>query len=89
MAIETLRARRLTGKNLFDQIFLSSNIHMAKPSRESYLYVVHHLKIKPHEALMVDDRAGNITAAKKAGLQGITYKNLSQFKKALQKYQLN
>jgi HAD superfamily hydrolase (TIGR01509 family) len=88
MAAETLRARHLSGKKVFDRIFFSSTMHMAKPSIESYRYVARHLKIKPHEALMIDDRSGNITAAKKAGLQGITYKNLPQFKRALRRYDL-
>src|SRR5258708_16746701 len=88
MAIETLKARHLAGKRLFDKIFLSNVMHLAKPSGESYRYVVHHLKVKPHEALMVDDRLENITAARKAGLDGVGFKNVSQFKKDLKSYQL-
>lgn len=88
MAIETLRARHLAGKNLFDKLFLSNIMHLAKPSRSSYEFVVHHLKVKPHEALMVDDRMENIKAAKRVGLQGLVFKNTAQFKKELKRYQL-
>ncbi len=88
MALEVLKQRHLAGRKLFDRIFLSNVMHMAKPSKASYEFVVRHLKVKPHQALMVDDRADNITAAKKAGLQGIIFKNVSQFKKALNNYQL-
>jgi glucose-1-phosphatase len=91
MAIETLKARRLAGRRahkLFDRIFLSNVIHLAKPTRDSYQYVVRHLKVKPHEALMVDDRSLNVAAAKKAGLHGIVFKNTAQFKRDLRGYEL-
>jgi HAD superfamily hydrolase (TIGR01509 family) len=88
MALEMLKARHLAGKKLFDKIFLSNIMHLAKPSRDAYAYVVKHLKVKPSEALMVDDRKDNITAAKKAGMQGLVFNNLTQFKKGLKKYQL-
>ncbi len=88
MAMETLRARHLAGKKVFDRIFLSNVMHLAKPSKSSYGYVVSHLKVKPSEALMVDDRVENIRAAKKAGLHGIVFKNTEQFKKELNKFTL-
>jgi FMN phosphatase YigB (HAD superfamily) len=50
--------------------------------------VVHDLKVKPHEALMVDDRVGNIRAAKKYGLHGLVFNSTAQFKKEIKKYQL-
>lgn len=88
MAIETLHARHLDGKKVFDKVFLSNDMHLAKPSKSSYEYVVQHLKVKPYEALMVDDRVENIVAAKKAGLQGIVFKTTAEFKKDLKKYTL-
>lgn len=89
MAIETLKIRHLAGKKIFDKIFLSNSMHLAKPTGRSYAYVTKHLKVKPHEALMVDDRKENIDAAKKAGMQGVVFKNTVQFKKELKKYQLS
>lgn len=86
--MEVLKARHLGGKKLFDKMFFSGVMHLAKPTRASYEYVTRHLKVKPHEALMVDDRAGNITAAKKAGLHGIVFKNTTQFKTDLKRYEL-
>jgi HAD superfamily hydrolase (TIGR01509 family) len=88
MAMETLRMRRLAGRRIFDRIFLSNVLHLAKPTRDSFEYVVHHLKVKPHEALMVDDRPLNVAAARKVGLHGIVFKNTTQLKKALKKYEL-
>jgi HAD superfamily hydrolase (TIGR01509 family) len=81
-----LAARHMSGKQLFDKIFLSNLLHIAKPSRSSFAYVVKNLKVKPHEALMIDDRLTNICAAKKIGMHGIVFKNTRQFKKELQRY---
>lgn len=86
--MELLKQRHLAGKKLFDRIFFSSVMHLAKPTGASYAYVVKHLKVKPHEALMVDDRLGSVKAAKKNGMQGVVFKNTSQFKKELKKYNL-
>jgi len=88
MASEMLLKRRLARKKIFDKVFLSNVIHMAKPAERAYHFVVEKLEVKPHEALMVDDRKENIEAAKKAGMQGIVFKNTIQFKKELKKYEL-
>ena len=88
MAAEVLKARRYPVKKVFDKVFYSNVIHLAKPEIKAFDYVVKKLKVKPEEALMVDDRAGNIEQAKLAGLNGIVYKNLTRFKKDLNNYQL-
>ena len=43
-------------------------------------------KAEPVPILVVDDRPENISAAKKAGMRGIVYKNVAQFKRELKKY---
>jgi len=88
MAIDVLKARRYPVKKIFDKLFISSRIHLAKPDAKAYQYVVKKLRVKPEEALMVDDRRENIVAAKKIGMQGIVYKNSTQFRKELSKFQL-
>jgi len=88
MAMEVLKKRRLTGKKFFDRIFISTKMHMAKPDKKAYEYVLKQLKVKPSEALMVDDRIENILPARKIGMNGIIYKNSKQFAAELKKYQL-
>ena len=88
MATHMLEMRHLAGRKIFTRVFFSNVMHLAKPSAASYQYVINHLKMKPKEVLMVDDRKGNIDAAKKIGMQGIVFKNTTQFKKELQKYSL-
>lgn len=87
MAIQVFKTRHIS-KKLFDKIFLSNVIHLAKPDEQAYLYVLKKLKLKPQETLMIDDRIENITPAKKLGMHGIVFKNTKQFQKALKKYQL-
>ena len=88
MAVEVLKKRHLSGKKFFDRVFVSTEMHMAKPDKKAYEYVLKQLKVKPQEALMVDDRLENITPARKIGMNGIVYKNSRQFAKELKKYEL-
>lgn len=88
MAIEVLRRRRFPIKKIFDKLFLSNKIHLAKPDTKAYQYVLKKLKVRPEEALMVDDRAKNIASAKKLGMHGIVFKTTTQFQKDLRGYDL-
>jgi len=88
MAVHVLHARRVPTKKLFNKMFFSNTMHLAKPDAGGYHYVIKHLKVKPDQALMVDDRPENIRAAKKAGLQGLLYKNAAQFQRDIKKYEL-
>lgn len=86
IAAEVLRMGRHPIRPLFDRVFDSAKIHLAKPDLKSYRYLIKKLKIKPGEALLVDDRPENIRAAKKNGMNGIVYKNISQFRKTIREY---
>lgn len=86
MAVDVLHKRGVPVRKTFDNLFISSKIHLAKPDAKAYHYVIKKLKVKPREALMVDDRPENIRGAKKIGMQGVVYKNAAQFKKELKKY---
>ena len=88
MALEVLKKRHLSGKKFFDRLFISTQMHMAKPDKKAFKFVLNKLKIKPQEALMVDDRIENIAPARSIGMNGIVYKNSRQFAKELKKYEL-
>jgi len=72
-------------KKYFLHIFKSHIDHIYKPEVQSYLYVVNKIKAKPGECVFIDDLEENIFGAKKAGLKGIVYKNLSQLTHDLEK----
>jgi len=88
MAVDILKERKIPVNKLFDKLFISSNMHMAKPDGDAYRFVLKKFKVKPSEAMMVDDRPENINPAKKIGMNGVVYRNSRQLKKELQKYQL-
>ena len=88
MAQEVLGRRRLNHHKLFEKVFDSSDLHIAKPDATAYRFVLHKIGVKPNQAIMVDDRALNIRGARRVGMHGIVYKNSRQFKKALTKYEL-
>jgi HAD superfamily hydrolase (TIGR01509 family) len=88
MAYHVLQERKVLAKHLFDKIFYSNKIHLAKPDKPAYMYVLQALKVKPQEALLVDDRLDNINPAKALGMHGIVFKDTAQFKKEIKKFDL-
>ena len=85
---EVMKKRRIPVRKLFVEVFDSVKLHLIKPDKQAYRFVLHKLKVKPREALMVDDRADNIKGAKQIGMQGIVYKNSRTFRKALRHYEI-
>ena len=88
MAVDVLHSRRVPAKKLFDRVFVSSRIHFAKPDRDAYRFVLRSMRVKPSEALMVDDRPVNIRGARAAGMRAILFRNTRQFRRALKRYEL-
>jgi putative hydrolase of the HAD superfamily len=54
--------------SLFNNVFYSHEIHLAKPDVESFLKVIELSKITPAETLFIDDIKENAEGASKAGL---------------------
>jgi epoxide hydrolase-like predicted phosphatase len=61
--------------DIFDYSIFSYEIKMRKPDPRIYLHACRNLKVKPHEAVFIDDMKINVDGAKAAGLFGIQYKN--------------
>ncbi|MBR1774659.1 MAG: HAD family phosphatase [Bacteroidales bacterium] len=53
---------------LFDKAYLSNEVHIRKPHKESFLWVLNDAGIKAEETLFIDDTEKNIIGAKNAGL---------------------
>lgn len=62
---------------LFDAMIFSHEVGMIKPDPRIYMLTCERLRVGPHEALMIDDRAGYVEAAKAEGLQGIVYQDMA------------
>jgi len=54
---------------IFDVVVVSYELGHAKPDREIYEATLSRIGVLPHDALFVDDRSENITAAEELGLQ--------------------
>ena len=69
--------------DLFDNLFLSSQLHLRKPDIEKYKYVLKELDAKGKECIFIDDKLMNLVPAKKLGIYVIRFKSFEKFNKYL------
>ena len=62
----------------FEKVYYSHEIHMAKPDKEIYQFVLQDSKLDPNETIFVDDLKENTDAAKTLGLHVWNIKPESQ-----------
>ncbi len=70
----------------FDNIVLSFEVKLAKPSVEIYELTADRLGVDISDCVMVDDNVENCEGARSAGMDAICYKSTTQFKKDLKIY---
>lgn len=58
----------------FDQIIISAEVKVAKPSAKIYHLALEQVGVSPNEAVFVDDVWENIQACEKVGMKGILFK---------------
>jgi putative hydrolase of the HAD superfamily len=70
----------------FDHVF--NSFHLKKTKRDPSLFrdICAKLGLKPEEILLVDDSLDNIKRAESEGLRTISFKNLNEFEKEIQKF---
>lgn len=76
----------------FHQYTYSCEIKTVKPSAEIYLYCLEQLKIRPQEALFLDDRQMNVDAAQQLGIDSYVFttaEELQPFVKSISLPELN
>ena len=72
--------------SIFDELFLSFKLHMVKPEKDIYEYVIRKINGNPKEMCFFDDKKINIDAAKECQMNGFvtTGETISEMvKKAL------
>lgn len=69
---------------LFDRMFVSCFMGLAKPDKRIYEKVLEELGMKVDEIVFVDDKERNITAAEEVGIDSILFESAEQTKKELQ-----
>ena len=67
-----------------DHQVLSCEVRSIKPDPAIYRHALSLLEVPPSEVLFVDDREENIQAARSAGIRGILFQSVSQFRVELQ-----
>ena len=59
-----------TCQDLFDHVFVSHEVHLAKPDSEIYHHAVREIGRPAEQCFFIDDTRLNVDAAKQEGLQG-------------------
>lgn len=83
-----MKTRKFRLNELFDKIYCSAIMGVAKPSKEAYLHVLNDLGIRPEETLFIDNLERNITPAEELGIKCILFKSAEQFRKELKEINL-
>ncbi len=66
--------------------FLSFALEIRKPEPAIYRLVLKEMKVKPKEALFIDNQIENVIGAEKAGLNAIWFRNAKQLEKELKDF---
>jgi HAD superfamily hydrolase (TIGR01509 family) len=79
--------RRILNKynlyELFNEVYISSEIRLIKPYKEFFNYVINKENIDPSNAIMIDDNKKNIDGALSCNLNGIVFINNKDLKEKL------
>ena len=70
--------KRFDLKPYFDFGIASYQIGFRKPDPEGFLRILDHFKVKPGEAVFIDDSLKNLAAPKRLGIHVIQFKNKKQ-----------
>jgi len=76
--ISDMIAERYGLNDVFDAIFSSGEIKIAKPATEAFEAVLGKLGIKPENFVFVDDAKANVEGAKQIGARGVVFESLEQ-----------
>lgn len=75
-------------KTLFKKRFVSCYLKMRKPDKKIYLYVLKTMKVKPSEAIFIDNLKENIVGAEKVGIRGLLFTSNEKLIADLKKIQV-
>jgi len=68
---------------IFDQIFISGEAQMRKPSLKFYKHVLEATQTEAKDAIFVDDRIENVISARSIGIQGILFDDTGKVARTL------
>lgn len=82
---EKYLSKKYKFQNLFHIEIYSFEEKARKPGKKIYQIALKKLKVRPSEAVFIDDRLENTKGAEKIGIKGIQFKNNKQFLQELKK----
>ncbi len=62
-------------EDLFDELYISYEIHHYKPNKDAFTYALEKSGFSPSEAYFIDDNKENVEVASSLGINGILYKD--------------
>ena len=71
--------------DLFTDVFVSGEHNLRKPDPECYRAALRRFGLSPEEAVFVDDREANVTAAEALGLVGIHFRSAEALRRDLKR----
>lgn len=82
--------RRILEENdlypLFDRVFISAEMRLAKPSPDFFRAALTELELAPEDVVMIDDNAKNLAGAREAGIDGILFRGNESLYRELAAY---
>lgn len=77
------RVRKFKLDKLFDHIYSSCDLGVAKPDEEYYREVLRRLGVEPRDLVFIDNMERNIKSARKQGINSILFESPSQLRQKL------
>ena len=71
---------------MFDGVFMSGELGVAKPDQRAFLLAASQMQEFPGDCLMIDDSEINWLSAKDAGMEAIQFKGVADLEQKLEKY---
>ena len=71
--------------DLFERVYCSASVGVAKPDEAIFRFVLHDLAVPPDEVIAIDDRSENIAAAMAVGMHAIRYQNPAELRADLER----
>lgn len=83
--VHSIMEKKLGLPKLFDGQIVSGRVGVKKPDTKIFNLLLRSFNARPEKTIFIDDDAGNVDAAKKAGIKGIQFVSLSQMISDLRK----
>ena len=72
--------------SLFDEVYISAELHMAKPDPEFFEECLKRIGVKAEETVMIDDNVKNLAGARSVGIDTIHFTDNESFQREFRKY---